>query len=108
MKTLLVGLIALVALSPAQKTQTFTGAITDSMCATEGHASMQMGPTDGDCTRACVLSHGAYYVLLDGKNVYTLSDQQTPEKFAGEKVRVVGTLDVKTQTIQVASITLAK
>jgi hypothetical protein len=67
-----------------------------------------MGQTDADCTRACVLSHGAYYVLLDGKNVYTLSDQQTPEKFAGAKVRVVGTLDAKTQTIQVASITLAK
>jgi hypothetical protein len=36
------------------------------------------------------------YVLFDGKNAYTLSDQQTPEKFAAQKVSVVGTLDAKT------------
>ena len=34
-----------------------------------------------------------------------LSDQQTPEKFAGQKVKVVGTLDPKTDSIQVDSIT---
>ena len=47
--------------------------------------------------------HGAAYALNDGKNVYTLSDQQTPEKFAAQKVKVIGTLDVKTKTIQVDS-----
>ena len=57
---------------------------------------------------ACVEAHGATYVLYDGKNVYTLSDQRTPEKFAGQKVKVVGTLDVKSKTIQVDSITAAK
>jgi hypothetical protein len=67
-----------------------------------------MGPTDADCTTACVSIHGATYVLSDGKDVYALSDQRTPEKFAGQKVRVVGTLDTKTKTIQVASITVAK
>ncbi len=108
MKTLLAGLLALVVLSPAQKSQTFTGAITDSMCATDGHASMRMGPTDAECTNACVFSHGAFYVLLDGKNIYTLSDQKASGKFAGQKVRVVGTLNAKTQTIDVSSIDLAK
>ena len=29
--------------------------------------------------------HGALYVLYDGKEAYTLSDQTTPEKFAGQK-----------------------
>jgi hypothetical protein len=37
-----------------------------------------------------------------------LSDQRTPEKFAGQKVRVVGTLDAKTKAIQVDSISAAK
>ena len=37
-----------------------------------------------------------------------LSDQRTPEKFAGQKVRVIGTLNTKTKTIQVDSITVAK
>ena len=69
---------------------------------------MQMGPTNAACTLACVDVHGATYVLYDGKNAYTLSDQKTPEKFAGQKVRVVGALDAKTKTIQVESITAAK
>ena len=37
-----------------------------------------------------------------------LSDQRTPEKFAAQKVTVIGTLDPKTKTIQVDSITEAK
>jgi hypothetical protein len=69
---------------------------------------MKMGPTDGECTKACVDEHGAAYVLYDGKQAYTLSDQQTPEKFAGSRVIVTGKLDPKTKTIQVSSITAAK
>ena len=61
-----------------------------------------------ECVRACITSHGATYVLLDGKDVYTLSDQQTPEKFAAQKVTVVGMLDAKTKTIRVQSIAAAK
>ena len=93
---------------PAQGTQTFTGVITDSMCAYTGHAAMKMGPTDADCTRACIEAHGAQFVLLDGKTVYMLSDQKTPDTFAGSKVTVTGTLDAKTKTIQVKSISAAK
>jgi hypothetical protein len=48
------------------------------------------------------------YVLSVGKEAYTLSDQKTPEKFAGKKVTVTGTLDAKTKTIQVDSIAAAK
>lgn len=86
----------------------FTGQITDSMCATADHSRMRMGPTDAECTIACVLAHGAQYVLYDGKEVYSLSDQKTPEKFAGKKVTVTGMLDAKTKTIQVDSIVAAK
>jgi hypothetical protein len=94
--------------SNAQGQRKFTGVITDSMCASGDHARMRMGPTDGECTIACVLAHGALYVLYDGKEVYTLSDQQTPEKFAGKKGTVTGSLNAKTKTIQVASIIAAK
>jgi hypothetical protein len=104
MKHLIVGLCAAASLSAAQSTQTFTGAITDSECAAAGHAGMRMGPTDAECTTACVLAHGATYVLSDGKDVYALSDQKAPEPFAGRKVRVVGTLDAATRTIHVESI----
>ena len=108
MKQLIPSLRAAAALSAAPGTQTFTGTITDNMCVKGGHAQMRMGPTDAECTTACISAHGATYVLDAGKNVYTLSDQQTPEKFAGKKVKVVGTLDVKTKTIRVASMSAAK
>jgi len=108
MKHSISSLLVVAALSAAQGKQTFTGTITDNMCAKAGHAQMRMGPTDAECTTACVSVHGATYVLYDGKEVYALSDQRTPEKLAGKKVRVTGTLDAKTKTIQVDSISAAK
>ena len=108
MKPSILSLLAIAVLSAAPGKQTFTGTITDSMCTTADHSQMKMGPTDADCTKACVSIHGATYVLYDGKNVYQLSDQKTPEKFAAKKVTVTGTLDAKTKTIKVDSITAAK
>lgn len=107
MKPLLAAFLALASLSmqgarPAS--QTFTGTISDEMCALEGHSIMRMGPTDADCVVACVQSHGAQYVLVSGRSVYVLSDQVTPEKFAGQQVTVVGALDEKTKRITVQSI----
>jgi hypothetical protein len=102
------GLLIIAALAAAPVQQKFTGVITDSMCANADHSQMRMGPTDAECTKACVEAHGALYVLYDGKHSYTLSDQQTSEKFAGKKVAVTGTLDAKTSTIHVETITAAK
>ena len=108
MKPLFFSLLTIAALSAAPGKQTFTGIITDSMCATGDHSRMKMGPTDAECTIACVEEHGATYVLYDGKQAYTLSDQKMPEKFAGKKVTVRGALDAKALTIQVESIAAAK
>jgi hypothetical protein len=108
MKPLILSLLIIAVLAAAPGKQKFTGIITDSMCGLADHSQMRMGPTDGECTIACVKEHGALYVLYDGKQVYTLSDQQTPEKFAGKKVTVTGTLDAKARTIQVDSIAAAK
>ena len=112
MKRLIFSLLIVSALATvpgnAQGQRKFTGVVTDSMCSSADHKGMRMGPTDGECTIACVLAHGALYVLYDGKEVYTLSDQQTPEKFAGKKVIVTGSLNAKTKTIQVASIVASK
>lgn len=111
---LLGGAFALAALAAfatmllAQNKVTVTGIVTDSMCPTGDHSHMQMGPTDGECTIACVMEHGAEFVVYDGKNVYTLSDQKTPERFAGKRITVAGALDAKTKKIQVESITAAK
>src|SRR5712692_4797006 len=101
-------MLALVGLSADQGTQTFTGVITDSVCSTADHSQMQMGPTNAECVTACISEHGATYVLYDGKNVYELSDQKTPERFAARKVKIIGTLDAKGKTIQVDSISAEK
>ena len=108
MKYLFAGVLVLATLAPAQRQQTFNGVITDDMCAKADHSQMRMGPTDAECAKACVVGHGAAYVLYDGKDVYRLSDQRAPEEFAGQKVVVTGTLDAETRTIQVASIASAK
>jgi len=108
MKHLGLVLFAAVGLSAAQNKQTFTGIVTDDMCPRADHSQMRMGPTDAECAAACVQVHGALYVLFDGDHAYTLSEQQTAAKFAARKVKVVGTLDSKTKTIHVESITAAK
>lgn len=105
----MLGVAAMALLSAAPPSpRKFTGKITDSMCIRADHRQMQMGADDAECTIACVRAHGALYVLFDGKNAYTLSDQDRPEKFAGKKVTVTGTLDAKTSTIRVESIAAAK
>lgn len=101
-------LLAVSVLAAPQAKQSFTGVITDSECGRADHARMRMGPTDAECTKACIKYHEASYVLYDGKESYTLSDQKTPEQFAGQKVTVSGRLDAKTKTIQVESIAAAK
>jgi hypothetical protein len=101
-------LLLFAALCVAQSKQTFIGTITDSMCSKADHSQMQMGPTDAACAKACNDVHGATYVLYDGKSTYELSDQKTPEKYAGQKVRVTGTLDEKSKTIRVESMSAVK
>jgi len=108
MRPLIFALLLIASLAGAQGKQTFTGTITDDMCPAGDHSRMRMGSNDAECTIACNSGHGAPYVLYDGKQAYSLSDQNTPEKFAGKKVTVTGTLDAKTKTIRVESIAAAK
>ena len=83
--------------------QTFTGVITETMCGKD-HAMMKIAP-DAKCVVDCVKhDKNNKYALFDGKNVYVLSDQKTPEQFAGKKVKVTGTLYEKTKILKVESI----
>jgi hypothetical protein len=94
-------------LAAADKPQTFTGVITDTMCG----AKHTMGITPDDkCVRECVKMDPKKwkYALLVGKDIYVLSDQQTPEKFAAQKVTVTGTLFEKTKVIKVDKIEAAQ
>ena len=112
MKTLVLAVALVVGVAvltlQGQGHKTFTGTITDSMCENGDHSHMRMGPTDAECIKACVEEHDATFVLADGKDVYLLSDQKAPQKFAGQKVTIKGTLDARTKTIHVDSIAAAK
>lgn len=86
------------------KGKTYVGNISDTMC---GLKHGMAGKSDKECTVECV-NMGSKYVLADtaaGK-VYELSDQEKPKVFAGQTVKVTGTL--KGKTINVASIEAAK
>jgi hypothetical protein len=90
--------------------RTFNGEIMDSACAKMGsHDGMMKSHADikdaKGCTLGCVKG-GAKFVLYDAtsKTVYDLDDQQKPVQFAGEKVRVKGTVDKVTNTIHVTDI----
>jgi hypothetical protein len=100
--------LAMTGLYAAQGRQAFKGTVTDDVCARADHSQMRMGPTNAECAAACIDAHGAMYVLYDGNSAYALSDQRTAAKFAARKVKVTGTLDSKTRTIHVESITATK
>ena len=88
-------------LAAAAGPQSFTGVITDTMCGAN-HKPMNVTP-DSKCVLECVKS-GSKYALLVGNNVYVLSDQQTPAKFAALKVKVTGTLNATTKVLKVDKI----
>lgn len=100
-------LLLAAALAAFAAPKTFTGVVTDTMCGKD-HKAMGISPDD-KCVRECVKHDKTVkYALYDGKDVYVLSDQQTPEKFAGQKVKVTGTLYEKTRIIKVDSIEAAR
>jgi len=89
------------ALVIAAKADTFTGVVTDTMCGAKH--TMMKGQPDEKCVKMCLGGQSAY-ALFDGTNVIKLSDQKMPAKFAAQKVKVTGTLDSKSNTIEVSSI----
>ena len=100
----------------AQQPATFRGEISDSQCAfnvhslTKSHEEMLksksgvMGSTRSSCSLYCIAHMGGKFVLASKGHVYHLDNQELPRSFVGEKVKLRGTLDPKTDIIQVVSI----
>ena len=94
--------------------KTFKGEIADTQCALNVHSLSQshkemieMKPevkTNADCARFCVKERGGRFVLQTKDKVYKLDKQELAEPNAGLKVKIVGILDPKTDTIAVRSI----
>lgn len=100
---LIVAGLGLTAASTSADDKSWTGYVTDSMCAAKGGAAVK----DGECAKRCV-GRGDKYVLYipDSKKAYVLDPQEKLDEHAGHYVTVKGTLDGN--TIKVASIAMAK
>jgi hypothetical protein len=109
MKKQIAVVFAAAAMALAAGPQTFTGIITDNMCANGDHKNMN-AVSDAKCVVECVKGMNGKYVLYDARarKSYVLSDQKTPEKFAARKVTVVGTLDDAGKRLLVTAIAEAK
>jgi Protein of unknown function (DUF5818) len=94
--------------------KTFKGEIADTQCALNVHSLSQshkemieMKPevkNNAECARYCVKERGGRYVLQTKDKVYKLDAKAIAEPWAGLKVKLVGTLDPKTDVLSVRSI----
>ena len=108
----MVGLLILAGGLSAQKTpdfsirngESFTGEITDSLCA-DGH-HLDVIKSAKNCILTCVKADGAQFVLYNSgtRRMYLLDDQLRPEAFAGQEVIVTGSFDKEANAIHVTNI----
>jgi hypothetical protein len=114
---IIVFLLAAVALATGGSVKSeLHGEISDSQCAMNVHSVLlshkemttkkTIGRDRASCARACV-GKGGEWVLRSGNEIYRLKSQIGIEEFAGQNVKVIGTLDAKTNTIDNASIEMA-
>jgi hypothetical protein len=93
-------LLAALALSFATATamaQTFTGVVSDAMCAK--NPVKASSPSHKACAKKCI-EGGSPAVLIVGTKVYPVSNPDTLKAYAGDKVTVNGTLASGTLTVK--------
>ncbi len=110
MRLSLATLLAAAACFAADAPKTYSGVVTDDMCA--GNHTAMGGKDPVKCAAECVKTMGASYALLVSTDpvhrvYYVLNDQLAGAKYSGKKVTVKGTLDAK-NVLQVSSIEPAK
>ena len=111
---ILTGMATWAAQGRAADEKTFRGEIADSQCALNVHSLSQshkemiaMKPeikTGADCARFCVKERGGRFMLQTKEKVYKLDAQVLAEQWAGQKVKLTGTLNPETNTITVDKI----
>src|SRR5499427_2846712 len=99
-----------------QNAQIFHGEVSDSQCALNVHSltrshqemlkSKSMGGTSNSCAVYCIENLGGSLVLSSGKDVFRLDRPDLVHGFEGQRVKVTGTLDHKTNQLHVLKIEL--
>ena len=110
----LTGIALTAAARPEAGEKIFSGEIADSQCALNVHSLSRshkemigMKPeikTHAECVRFCVKERGGRYVLQTKSKVYKLDAQALVESWAGQKVKLTGTLDPERNTIRVEKV----
>jgi hypothetical protein len=111
-----VWMLAVVGVAYGQSARVFRGEVSDSQCALNVHSltrshqemlkSKTMGGTSNTCSDYCIEHLGGTLVLAAGKDVYRLDRPDLVHGFEGQKVKVTGTLDSKTNQVHVIKIEL--
>ena len=108
--------LSFAAFAGEEEPRTFRGEISDSQCAlnvhslTQSHQEMlksksgDAGNNPASCSQFCIVHMGGKFVLASKEHVYHLDNQDLPRGFVGEKVKVRGFLDPKTEIIRVVNI----
>jgi len=108
----------LLAHAAGERPLTFHGRIADTQCAlnihslTRSHAEMlkskSTGGTEGSCATYCVRYLGGDFVLSSKGEVYRLDNHEKVRQFAGQKVKITGTLEPKSKIIHLVEIEAAE
>jgi hypothetical protein len=110
-----VGILLMTNFSYAQKARVFQGEISDNQCAHDAstlarsHEEMLRSKSLKGSSYTCVaycIRHGSYLVLASGKDIYPVDRSDLVLSFKGQKVKLTGTLDPKTNRIHVNKIAL--
>ena len=109
---------ALLAHAGEEKPRALYGQIADTQCAlnihslTRSHAEMlkskATGGTEGSCATYCVRYLGGDFVLASKGEVYRIDNQEKVRQFAGQKVKITGTLEQKSKIIHLIQIEPAR
>ena len=110
------GILALTGIAQSQGARVFRGEVSDSQCALNVHSltrshqemlkSKSMGGTSNSCAVYCIEHLGGTLVLSSGKDVFRLDRPDLVHGFEGQRAKVTGTLDHKTNQLHVLKIEL--
>ena len=113
---LAVGILGLATVASAQGPRIYRGEISDSQCALNVHSltrshqemlkSKSMGGTANTCSVYCISRLGGYLVLSSGNDVFRLDRPDLVHGFEGQKVKISGILDGKSNILRVQKIEL--
>jgi hypothetical protein len=96
-KVAVVATLALTLSAASAFAESFTGWVSDAMCAKD--PAKVSSASHADCAKKCIEGGSPAVLVVDGK-VYPVSNPDALKSYAGQKVTVDGTMDNGTLTVK--------